>query len=126
MTAKLGRACTITINGAAFGAGRTKSFSINNAPVDISTDDDGAVRKLLDAAGEQTFEISLSGLTESKTLRNLAADSSDAIVSVVLTYAVGETVTGDFFITSYSEELPHRDAQTFSLSLASAGSVVVV
>jgi predicted secreted protein len=126
MSAKLGRACTITINGAAFGAAKTKSLSITNSPVDISTDDDGAVRKLLDEAGEQTFEISLSGTTKSKTLRNLTANSSDAIVSVVLTYAVGETVTGDFFITSYTEDLPHRDAQTFSLSLASAGSVVVV
>ena len=121
---KLGRAVTISVNNVAFGAARTKSLTIANSPVDVSVDSDAGVRKLLDQPGEKTVEISLEGVTKDSGLLALAMNSSDVVIPVTINFGT-YSISGDFFLSSYGDSIPYKEAMTFSVSLTSAGTVTL-
>lgn len=127
MPEMLGRKCTVSINGTIIGVARTKSLSINGSPVNITTDGDAGIQQLLAEAGETNVEVSVEGLADqvaSGTLMTLAL-AVDKTAAVILNYGAGAyTITGDFFMTSYSEGMTYNDAITFSSSFASNGAIV--
>jgi len=103
---------------------RTKGVKINAEPVDITSDDSSGWRELLDAPGQQTVDLSVSGITDDDTWRAkmLTALGSRAHEDMELTYPDGGTLTGKFFIASYVETGEYNGSVTFEMELQSSGT----
>lgn len=125
---KIGNGGTPSETFTTVGGLRTTSFTHNNQTVDTTNKQSGAWRELLDGAGTRSVSISGSGIfTDSaaeETLRGYAMANS--IHNFELTFGNGDTLAGPFQITSYQRAGSYNDAETYSITLASAGQVSFV
>ncbi len=125
---KVGDGATPTESFTTVGGLRTTSFTHNNQTVDATNKDSGAWRELLDGAGTRSVSISGSGVfTDSaaeETVRGYAMNN--AINNYELTFGNGDKLSGAFQITSYQRAGSHNDAESYSVTLASAGQVSFV
>lgn len=121
----VGRIVTVTLDTVAIAAVRTKSLTINNSPINVTTDDESGIQELLDVPGEKAVEISVDGILDTDVLADLALNANPT-GNMVFTYpgTPGYTITGDFFMSSYSEGIPYNEATTFTASFSSTGAVV--
>lgn len=122
MAEQLGRKVILKLDGTAIANARTKNLTINNSSVNITTGDDSGIQALLDEYGEKSVEISVDGIAVDTVLLDLA-NGTTPTASLVFDYTT-YTITGTFFLTSYSEGQPYNDAVTFSASFSSSGAVV--
>jgi predicted secreted protein len=122
MAASAGRSVTFTWNSSPVLGVREKGFTANGEPIDITSDDDNGWHTILDVTGEKSVNISLSGVTKDLILRTAWA-AEELIAPVTLTYPDGSSITGDFFMASYKEGIPYKDAVTFDVELQSTGPV---
>ncbi len=125
---KVGDGATPTETFTTVGGLRTTNFTHNNQTVDATNKDSGAWRELLDGAGTRSVSISGSGVfTDSaaeETVRGYAMNN--AINNYELTFGNGDKLSGPFQITSYQRAGSYNDAETYSITLASAGQVSFV
>lgn len=119
MSEMLGREVTISIGGTVVAEARTKTLTINNTAVDISTDGDSGIQRILAKPGKKAVDLSVEGLTIDDTLLEFSL-GDNLIEEVILDYGTF-TLTGNFFQSSYSEGMPHEEAKTFSASYMSSG-----
>lgn len=103
---------------------RTKSFTVGNEPVDVTTDDSNGYRTLLAEPGNRTLDISGSGFTQNNTLRSLSLAATDSVVleDCQLLFPNGDTLECEFFMNSYSETGEYNGATNFEISLQSSGA----
>lgn len=106
---------------------RTKSFTINNEPVDITNDDDNAWRDYLAEPGQKSIGLSIDGVSVDDDALALASSASDVSTNCLITFPLGGGTTpasyeGTAFITSYQETGEYNGAVTYSLALESMGS----
>lgn len=123
MAKTLGRKVKISIDGNVVAVARTKSLTINNSPINVTTDGDDGIQTLLDEGGEKSVETSVEGITDVDGVLMDVALSNNQMKEIVLNYGTF-TVTGDFFQASYSESLPYNEAATFTSSYQSSGAVL--
>lgn len=116
-----GRQLTISRNGTVIAGVRTKSFTVNGAPVDITTDDDEGYRTLLAESGEQQIDASVEGLLKNDTLLSAMVAGTALIEDGVITLPSGATITGDFRLNSMEVGGEYKDAVTFTAELQSTG-----
>jgi predicted secreted protein len=123
MTAGVGRNVTLTWGGAGIAGVKEKSLTLNNEPIDITSDDDDGWLALLGEPGQKQVELKVSGVTKD---RDLIADwfSGSLIQPVVLAYEDGATITGSFFLSEYSDKGNFKDAVSFDATLMSTGTIV--
>lgn len=126
MPAKIGRAVTLSVmigtELALVAAVKTKSFTWNDEPVDITSDDDAGWRALLaDTSGTRSVDISCEGIYKSTQLSALVEAGQD----VDLEYDVPgiRRWTGTFRITSFEHGAESAEGTTFSASFSSSGAV---
>lgn len=123
----IGRKVTMSIGGSVVAQARTKSLTINNTPINVTTDGDDGIQELLAESAEQSVELSVDGLFLSSDTalldEALASPNSASLTSIVFDYGTF-TITGTFKQTSYNEGLPYNEAITFSASYSSSGAVV--
>jgi TP901-1 family phage major tail protein len=125
MSALVGRKVILRRTGSPVGivvaAGRSKTISVGAEPIDITSDDDLGLRTLLSAdAGQKQIDISFEGIT--KTDEFLADLSNNVFVDNYELEITGiGTITGNFFIVSYSLTGAYNEATTFSAELQSTG-----
>ena len=108
----------------------TKSITVGSSSIDITTDEDNGYRTLLDANGLDTLDISGSGVTKDTLLRGVMMTSgSKMLTDITIQYppvggqAAGDTISGDFYLTSLGESGGGSDqAITFDISLQSSGA----
>jgi TP901-1 family phage major tail protein len=120
----IGRNITLTMGGSPVAGVTTKSITINNEPVDVSTDDANGWRELLADPGSRAMDISLSGVTKDLSLMRSAIENSSQVYTLVFTYpdaATGSTVTLDGFLASYAATGEYNGAETFEASFQSTG-----
>jgi TP901-1 family phage major tail protein len=122
MAAFVGRTVVLEVAGAAVAGARTKSFTIGNEPVDITSDDDSGFRTMLSVAGTKTLDMSIEGVTKDGALIALASGSSGLIEEVEITFPGIGTIAGDFFVASVELGAAYNEASTFSASLQSSGA----
>ncbi len=122
MSADVGRNISFTWNGATINGVREKGVSIAGEPVDVTSDEDSGWRTLLTVAGQNEVGISLGGVTKDKQLITdwFAGTRTRACV---ITYPDGSVLSGDFFLSTYSDTGPYNDAITFDAQLVSTGEV---
>lgn len=126
MPAIAGRNIVVKRNGVVVAGVRVKGISIAGSPIDVTTDDDDGVRKLLDAAGQVDISINVSGILVNDTLRDEALAADDRVAPMVFEFGGGspsDGYTGDFFMEGYSEGGEHQGAGTFEATFQSAGAV---
>ncbi len=102
---------------------RTKSFTIGNEPIDVTTDDSNAWRTLLAEPGNRTVDVSGSGVSEDNTFLALALASTGSVVleDMQLLMPNGDTIEMSMFVNSYAETGEYQDAVTFEISFQSSG-----
>lgn len=118
-----GRAMLLRLNGVGVAGLRTKSVSIAGEPIDITSDDDDGIRKLLDAPAELQVNISASGVTKSDSLLQIALQQADRVNPMQIVRPDGGTLSGDFFLASYTETGEYNGASSFEVELQSTGVV---
>lgn len=122
MAAGKGRSFKIKKNGTTLAGIQAKTASVNNSPIDITSDDDDGFRTLLADPGVKSIDISFDGVTKDTVLRALVmANASQLFTDITLTYPNGDTVAGDFFLANLEETGDTGDALKFSGSLQSSG-----
>ena len=117
----LGRDMLLTVASQPIAGVTSKGVSINNEPVDVSTDDSAGFRELLAQAGMSTVDISLSGVTKNMELERSCITNTSKIYALVITYTDGSTLTLDGFLNTYTTTGETATAQTFDASFQSSG-----
>lgn len=122
MGAIRGRSFQLKKDGTLFAGVRTKSFSIANTPVDITSDDDGLWRNLLNEMGSKEVTISVSGVHKNDIAINtaLAAAPADSYTLEAPNWGV---LSGNFFLANYSMTGEYQGAVTFEAELQNQGAV---
>lgn len=125
MAAAKGRLLQILKNGVSIAGVRTKGVAINGEPIDITSDDDGGYRTMLDDPGTMSLDLSIEGVTKDDTLlAAIAAGANLKLTDITINYPDGATMAGDFFLNSLEESGPYNEAVTFTASLQSSGAFV--
>jgi predicted secreted protein len=128
MGAFVGRKVTFTPTaaGAPVTGMRTKTITINNEPIDITTDDDNGFRTLLaDDPAERSISMSVEGITKDDELIKLAtAGGSNLISGYKLVFPGLGEIEGDFFIGTVELGAPYNEAVSFSATIESSGEFV--
>lgn len=122
MSGFLGRSIQFTWKGSQIGGVRQKGIELNGEPVNVTADEDAGWRTLLDEAGEDAVNLTISGVTKSDVLKRDWFNRT-RMGAVQLDYPDGGVITGQFFIASYTETGAYNDATTFDLTLQSSGQV---
>lgn len=125
MSAQKGRLFLLKIGGTAIGGLRATSMTINNEAVDITNKDSAGWRTLLEGAGVQSVDISVSGIAETQATFEMFKGYAQAgtINAYTLTAEDGDSISGNFLITSFEEAGDYNAGQTFTASLQSSGTV---
>jgi predicted secreted protein len=121
MAARSGRTLTLLKDGVAIAGVRTKGFSINRNPVDITNDDDDGYRAVLVDPGEIQVDLSVDGITKDSILRDAAMNTTPEFLALELAWPDGYTIAMDFFLASYEESGNYNEAITFSASFQGTG-----
>jgi len=131
MTAQKGRLYLLKLGTAGAGgtvAGvRTTSLKINNEEVDITNKDSAGWRELLEAAGVQSVDIDVEGITSDaanyETLQGYAQAQTINGFQLINTATDTDAISGNFLITGWTQGQPHNKEATFSCTLKSSGTI---
>lgn len=111
---------------ATVGGLRATRFTIDNAPVDVTTKDSAGMRELLAGAGLQSMTISGAGVftdtAAEETVRAKAA--AGAVANYRIVAGNGDQWEGAFLITAYGRGGDYNSEETFSITLESSGAIV--
>lgn len=129
MAAQKGRSTLLKQGTAAGGttvAGvRTLGINLSNGMVDITTKDSAGTRALLEDAGVTSVSLQVEGVftdaAVEETVRGYAFANSINAFGIVLGNA--DTIDASWQITSYSRNTGFDDAETFSMTLESSGTI---
>ena len=102
---------------------REKNLSCAGEPIDVTSDEDGGWRLLLDEAAQNEVSISLSGLLKSPALRDRYLNGEKMFPARITYPATGGVLEGTFFLSSYNEGMAYNDAVSFDAELQSSGPV---
>lgn len=126
-----GRKSALLKNAVAIGGIRNITVSGSAGPIDVTDKDSLGLTTLLSGAGdwaERQITISVDGVYTDPVLRNLMIDPAVEVYLTDLTFTFGsalaakDTISGNFFMTSYEEGADYKDAATFSATFVSSGT----
>jgi predicted secreted protein len=130
-TAYKGRSAALLVSangGSTFttvGGVRTNNMTFNNNPVDITSVSSGGFQEMLADGGNQSVSISIDGIvidnTPFETMLTQADDRT--LIWYKVEFASGGVLTARFVVSSLQIGAPYNDAQTFSASLESSGTI---
>lgn len=124
MSAGAGRRVILSVAGTPIAACKTKSLKINREVIDISSDDDGAWKKLLSGdLSSKSVEISCDGIAKNITLLTSALTTDTELALTMEFPGLAEELSGNFMMTAYELGAPSGDAVTFSATFSSSGEV---
>jgi len=103
---------------------RTKTMTINNESIDVTSDGDEGYRTLLADPATRSIDMSVEGvIRQTDFLDSLLDPTQTAVLEdyTIVIPGIGE-VTGDFRFSSVEVGAPHDDAATFSATVESSGA----
>jgi predicted secreted protein len=121
----VGRAIGFTWGSVAVPGIRSKAIKRNGAAIDVTSDENSGVRKLLTVSAQDNIDLSISGITKVRTLMQ-DWHAGNRTKEVVVTFPDGSTLTGNFFLQDYTDTGPYNEAITFEAELLSDGPIVFV
>lgn len=125
MAGNVGRSDSIQKNSVVIAGVRNKSLAWGGEPIDVTSDEDGGIRQLIEDYGQQQLTISGDGVyKDDTTFRDIALTTATTglLTDVSYVFADGTSITGDVLLTSYEEGAPYNDATTFSFTLEYTGN----
>lgn len=106
---------------------RSKTITINNESVDITTADEAPWRELLGDTGLRSVSLSGSGVFQDdaaiNSIEDLALDGT--IQEFQIVFENGDFFQGNFQVTSFEYGAEHTAEQTVSMSLESASIITM-
>jgi predicted secreted protein len=123
-TAFKGRKAKVRWKGEYLLGVRTKTLTVAGEPVNVTDDDDDGWRKLADnnGAAEDTVEITVQGIAkDSQLLDDFVRRNRTGTLMWEL--PTGETMTGTFVLTSFSQTGAYNDAMTYEATFQNSGPV---
>ena len=128
MAAGKSRDFIIKKNAVAIAGVTSKSVAIAKEPIDITTDSDDGFRTFLADAGTKSLDISFSGVTKDKIMRELIiTDQTVLLTDITIEYPDGSTISGSFVFNGFTENGGSSDgAVEFDGTLQSSGTWVYV
>lgn len=109
--------------GVKVAAARSKSITLNNEPIDVTSDDDMGVRRLLEMDGDQaerSLDMSIEGVTkDAQFIEDITVGSNVDDYEIEIP-GIG-TFEGKFFLASTALTAPYNEAVTFTAELQSTG-----
>ena len=125
MAASSGRTLTIKEGSDVLASGaQTKTVTVNNEPVDITSDCDDGYRTLLDVTGQSSVDISIEGVTKDERLLEASVTGQVFLEDITVEWSTGATLVGDFYLANYEDNGTYNDAVKFTASLQSSGAYV--
>lgn len=104
---------------------RQNDVTVNNEAVDITTKaSTGGWRELLQGAGIQSMSMTAEGVHYNEPAQVRLAAIGQAITDYFIENGVGEKWAGPFQLTTYQRSGAYNDAESFNVTLESAGRVV--
>ena len=121
MPASSGRELVLKRGTTVVAGVRTKAMAITRAGIDVTSDDDAGFRTMLGEPGQLELNVSVSGVTKDDVLR---ADAVNGVTlqAYTLEFEDGSTVTGNFFLATYTETGTYNEAVTFEAEIQSSGT----
>jgi len=120
MAATTGRAVLITWDSVDIAA-RTKTITINGAPIDVSDDrSDGWREVLATSVDEKGMNIAIEGLYKGSDLR--LKNNTEGAATITMPGSEG-TITGQFVLTGFELQGEYKEATKFTAELHSTGVV---
>lgn len=108
--------------GTLIAGARTKSLTINNEPIDVTTDDASGFRTLLSDVATKSVDVSVEGLLFDDAVLSIAANGTGLLAEHTLDIeGIGE-INGDFFLNSFESGAEYNGSITFTASLQSSGA----
>jgi TP901-1 family phage major tail protein len=110
------------------GGMRSKTITINNETVDITTDDDAPWRQLLADSGTRSVSMSGSGVFQDDAAMNAIEDLvfSGQTQEFQMVFENGDIMQGFFQVSSLEHGGEHMAEQTYSMSMESATTVSLI
>lgn len=104
---------------------RTRTFSITNDYVDVTTDDDSGWRTLLADPGLRSVETTVGGICSDQVLiaEIMKAEITGEPLEIELPTATGASLSGTFLVSSFEGSAEHDGAYEFSATFMSTGAV---
>ena len=103
---------------------RNNGVTINNEPVDFTTNDDDGFRRLSIESAERQIDLAIDGLVLDEEWARDSANMENLVKSLIIVRPTGSTIAGDFRLNNYSEGAPYKEAFTFTATLQSTGPFV--
>ncbi len=126
MGALVGRKVTFTptSGGAAVIGGRSKSITINNEAIDITSDDDNGFRTMLaEDPAERSIDLSFEGILKDSALLEVAAAGGSMLIDDYELNIPGiGKFEGAFYFGSIELGAPYNEAVTMSATVQSSGT----
>lgn len=128
MTAFVGRKAILSFGSplVAIAALRTKTMTLGNEVIDVTSDDDLGFRTLLQDPGTKTLDMTFEGVTKDVTSLNslitLSMSGSDVLDTFSILFPTIGTMAGPFVVTSFEIGAPYNEGSTFTCSIQSAGT----
>jgi predicted secreted protein len=101
---------------------REKGIEANGEPVDVTSDENDGWRTLLDVPGQIELTISISGVVKNDRLKRDFFNGTRK-QPATLTYPDGSTISGTFYLSSFTDTGAYNDATTFEATLENSGVV---
>lgn len=102
---------------------REMSIDLNGEPIDVTSNEDDGIRTLLTLSAQDEVNVGISGVSKDTRLK-AAWFTGDRTQQCTFVYPDGSTMVGTFFLATFKETEPYKDAATFEASLMSNGPVV--
>lgn len=122
-----GRDLTIDWDSTTLVGVRSRTISMTNDMVDVTTDDDSGWRTLLADPGLKSLEVQISGITSDEVLLaefyNASTTGETLQVTLPSSLAVPGNLSGTFHLSSFEQTAEHDGAYEFSATLMSSGAV---
>lgn len=100
----------------------SKTITINNEPIDITSDCDSGFRTMLADPATRSCDISIEGVTKDDSLLVQVTGASSVLLQGYEVDVAGVgTLAGDFYLNSVELGAPTAEAVTFTASLQSSG-----
>lgn len=108
-------------------AQRSASMTIDGEAVDVTSRDDAGWRKLIAGAGVAKVSIKAEGIVDSAALQTtlMTRAMTMTVNPYTMTFANGDTLTGDFQLTQYEAKGEYNGTQTYAMTWESAGALTL-
>lgn len=121
---RIGRQVRLRLNGTVIAVCRTKNLVIENTAMNVTSDIDDGVQRLLDEQGEKRVGISIEGVFDPVIFEGMTNPFDDSVLEGVVFDYGDSTIAGNFKKVTYTETGDYNDAVKFTAQYMSSRAII--